>query len=62
TNDANLGGGVITVEPDADETPTTPSSTPTPGATEAPVDLPDSIPGTSAADRTCSAGNVRADG
>ena len=64
TNDANLGGGVIRVEPDADATPTTPtpSSTPTPGATEAPVDLPDSIPGTSAADRTCSAGNVRADG
>ena len=55
---------MITVEPDADETPTTatPSTTPTPGATEAPVDLPDSIPGTSAADRTCSAGNVRADG
>ena len=64
TNDANLGGGVITVDPD----PAAPTATPTPGSTATPaptetaVDLPDSIPGTTAADRTCSAGNVRADG
>ncbi|WP_127473301.1 LCP family protein [Microbacterium sulfonylureivorans] len=67
TNDANLGGGVITAEPDPAAT-STPVATPTPGSTETPapteeaVELPDSIPGTSAADRTCSAGNVRADG
>jgi LCP family protein required for cell wall assembly len=65
THDANLGGGVITVEPDSEE-PATPTTTPTPGTTpdptDTPVELPDSIPGTSAADRTCSAGNVRADG
>ena len=65
TNDPNDGGGVITVEPTPTETPV---ATPTPGATGTPtpsetaVELPDSIPGTSAADQTCSAGNLRADG
>jgi LCP family protein required for cell wall assembly len=68
TNDANRGGGVITVDPDPTEAPPTTEATPTPGSTETPVpsetavELPDSIPGTSAADRTCSAGNLRANG
>jgi hypothetical protein len=69
TNDPNAGGGVITVEPTPTETPA-PVATPTPGATGTPtpaptetaVELPDSIPGTSAADETCSAGNLRAKG
>jgi len=67
TNDPNKGGGVITVEPTPTET-TAPVATPTPDATGTPtpeptaVALPDSIPGTSAADQTCSAGNLRAKG
>lgn len=67
TNDANAGGGVITVDPEPTE-PQAPVATPTPGATETPaptetaVELPDSIPGTSAADRTCSAGNLQGNG
>ncbi len=62
TNDPNRGGGVITVEPSA---PAEPAPTPTPGSTETPpptetaVELPNSIPGTTAADETCSAGNLR---
>lgn len=69
TNDPNTGGGVIAAEPEPEpEKSEEPAATPTPGATGTPepteqaVDLPDSIPGTSAADRTCSAGNVQADG
>lgn len=62
THDPNLGGGVIAVEPT--EPVPTETATPTPGATDepveaAPVELPDSIPGTTAADQTCSAGNLR---
>ena len=49
TNDPNRGGGVVTVEPTDEPTPTT----------DAAVELPNSIPGTSAADETCSAGNLR---
>jgi hypothetical protein len=73
TNDPNDGGGVIKVEPTPTPTPTetpAPVATPTPGATGTPtpapsetaIELPDSIPGTSAADQTCSAGNLRAKG
>jgi LCP family protein required for cell wall assembly len=66
TNDPNLGGGVTTVDPE----PTTPETEAAPEATDAAtptptptaVELPDDIPGTSAADRTCSAGNLRANG
>lgn len=65
TNDPNRGGGVIAVEtPEAPDPGTTatpdPSGTPVPSETA--VALPDSIPGTSGADQTCSAGNLRAGG
>jgi LCP family protein required for cell wall assembly len=59
TSDPNLGGGVITVEPTE---PVTPDPATTPGSTEVPevaVELPDSISGTTAAELTCSAGNVQ---
>jgi LCP family protein required for cell wall assembly len=58
TSDPNLGGGVITVDPvPTDPAPTDPA-TPDPAATDAPVVLPDSISGQTAAQNTCSAGNV----
>lgn len=65
TNDANGDGGVITVDPEPTQTPVatpTADATATPTPTPTAVELPDSIPGTSAADHTCSAGNLRADG
>ncbi|GAB3604490.1 LCP family protein [Microbacterium aureliae] len=71
THDPNEGGGVIaeeptpTAEPEPEPQPEstpTPGATPTPAPTEQVVELPDSIPGTSAADRTCSAGNLAAQG
>jgi LCP family protein required for cell wall assembly len=59
TSDPNAGGGVITVPTD----PATPDPAATPGATDAPtetpIELPDSIAGTTAAQSTCSAGNLR---
>ncbi len=65
TNDPNRGGGVTTVEPQPEAPPA--EATPAPGATDpvptpspTAVELPDDIPGTSAADQTCSAGNLRA--
>ena len=67
TNDANLGGGVIVQEPPV-ESPA-PEASPAPGSSDAPatpsptesaVELPESIPGMTAADQVCSAGNVRA--
>lgn len=61
TNDQNNTGGVITVDPQPVETTPTPSTSATPAPTEAAVAL-DDIPGQSAADQTCSAGNVRANG
>ena len=67
TNDPNRGGGVITVDPTQPTDPV-PVETPTPGSTDVPppteaaVELPNSIPGTTAADETCSAGNLRANG
>jgi len=66
THDQNLTGGVITADPETPEQPATPDEGATPGETPDPgqtaVALPDSIPGQSAADRTCSAGNLRAEG
>lgn len=70
TNDPNRGGGVVTVEPsedpiDAGEAPVEPADPAdpaTPEPTETAVALPNSIPGTSAADETCSAGNLRSNG
>ena len=67
TSDPNRGGGVITVDPTQPTDPV-PVETPTPGSTDVPppteaaVELPNSIPGTTAADETCSAGNLRANG
>ena len=64
TSDPNLGGGVITVEPTPTES-AAPDPSATPGASEAPaptetaIELPDSISGTTAAQETCSAGNLR---
>ena len=59
THDPNLTGGVITVEPEATETPApTPTPSATPAPTETAVDLPDTISGTTGADQTCSAGNL----
>lgn len=61
TSDPNLGGGVITVDP-APTDPATPDPSATPGATDVPTEaaivLPDSIPGQTAAQSTCSAGNL----
>ncbi|WP_127817864.1 LCP family protein [Microbacterium sp. CPCC 204701] len=65
TNDQNNTGGVVTVDPQPTEQPVEtapdPSATGTPAPTETAVPL-DDIPGQSAADQTCSAGNLRADG
>jgi LCP family protein required for cell wall assembly len=61
TNDQNNTGGVVTVDPQPTETAPTPGTSATPAPTEAAVAL-DDIPGQSAADQTCSAGNVRANG
>ena len=68
TSDPNDTGGVIIEEPVTEETeapaepteePTTESSgEPTPDPTETSAVLPDSIPGSTAAQETCSAGNV----
>ena len=62
TSDPNTGGGVITVDPAPTE-PATPDpaadswSAPKPPV-ETPIVLPDSISGTTAAQSTCSAGNL----
>ena len=68
TSDPTDTGGVIIEEPVTEETeapaepteePTTESSgEPTPDPTETSAVLPDSIPGSTAAQETCSAGNV----
>ena len=63
TGDVGSNDGVVVVEPDPGATP---SATPTPGDTAAPVDdsieLPDSITGSTAAQETCSNGNLRGNG
>lgn len=65
TSDPNLTGGVVTVDPQPTEEPVetapTPGATDTPAPTQTAVPL-DDIPGQSAADQTCSAGNLRANG
>ncbi len=62
SSDPNLGGGVITVDPAPTEPATPDAATPDPSATAAPEEsaivLPDSISGQTAAQTTCSAGNV----
>lgn len=60
THDQNLTGGVVTQDPQPTEegAETTPTPTGTPAPTEVAVELPDTIPGQSAAQRTCSAGNL----
>jgi LCP family protein required for cell wall assembly len=57
TSDPNLGGGVITVDPVPTE-PVTPDPAASDAPTDSPIVLPDSIPGQTAAQTTCSAGNV----
>ncbi|GLK24445.1 transcriptional regulator [Microbacterium thalassium] len=65
TSDPNNTGGVVTVTPTETPQPEPEATaTPTPGATATPepekvVELPSTIPGTTAADETCSAGNLR---
>ncbi|MFS0735029.1 LCP family protein [Microbacterium sp. 1P10UB] len=65
TSDPDAGGGVILADPGTEATPD-PVESADPGATPAPsesaVELDSSIPGTTAAQATCSAGNLRADG
>lgn len=58
TSDPNVGGGVITADPPADAATPDPAATPgaTDAAAQAPVEL--DIPGQSAAQNTCSAGNL----
>ncbi|MET0296338.1 MAG: LCP family protein [Microbacterium sp.] len=64
TNDPNRGGGVVTVEAPVEGDPIPAETaeagvTPEPAPTETAVELSNSIPGTSAAQETCSAGNLR---
>ncbi|WP_019180816.1 LCP family protein [Microbacterium yannicii] len=65
TKDPSDTGGVVTVDPQPTEEPVetapAPGSTETPAPSETAVAL-DDIPGQSAADQTCSAGNLRANG
>jgi LCP family protein required for cell wall assembly len=66
THDQDLTGGVIVADPQPTEPTTDPAPTTDPTAapapSETPVALPDNIPGQNAAQQTCSAGNVRANG
>ena len=63
TNDQNKTGGVVTVDPQPTEEPVEtapdPTATGTPAPTETAVPI-DDLPGQSAAEQTCSAGNLRA--
>ena len=65
TNDQNKTGGVVTVDPQPTEEPVEtapdPTATGTPAPTETAVPI-DDLPGQSAAEQTCSAGNLRANG
>ncbi len=64
THDQDQTGGVIVADPQPTQAPADPNVTADPGATPAPtqsaVELPNNIPGQTALDQTCSAGNVRA--
>lgn len=69
TKDPSDSGGVVTVDPQPTEQPAEEpvETAPTPGATDTPAPSEtaialDDIPGQSAADQTCSAGNLRANG
>lgn len=66
THDQDLTGGVIVADPQPTEAPADPTPSADPSATPAPsetaVALPENIPGQNAAQQTCSAGNVRAEG
>ena len=70
THDQDQTGGVITADPQPSEppveepveSPATADPAATPAPTESAVALPENIPGQSAAQQTCSAGNVRASG
>jgi LCP family protein required for cell wall assembly len=68
TGEAGSNGGVVVVEPDPNAAPPaeTPAATPTPGETAPPVEesieLPSSITGSTAAQETCSNGNLRGRG
>jgi anionic cell wall polymer biosynthesis LytR-Cps2A-Psr (LCP) family protein len=70
TGEAGSNGGVVVVTPTPTPTPSatpsaTPSGTPTPGATtpaDEAVELPSSITGSTAAQETCSNGNLRGNG
>lgn len=70
TGEAGSNGGVVVVTPTPTPTPSatpsaTPTGTPTPGATppaDEAVELPSSITGSTAAQETCSNGNLRGDG
>ncbi|WP_415113157.1 LCP family protein [Microbacterium sp.] len=58
TGDVSQGDGVVVVEPATPGT-TDPSATPTPQATETAIELPPEITGQTAAQETCSNGNLR---
>jgi LCP family protein required for cell wall assembly len=67
TGEAGSNGGVVVVEPEPGEEPAaSPTATPTPGETAAPteeaIELPSSITGSTAAEETCSNGNLRGNG
>lgn len=67
TGAAGSNGGVVVEQPTPGATPSaTPSATPTPGQTTPPedqaVELPSSITGSTAAQQTCSNGNLRGQG
>jgi len=63
TGDVSQGDGVVVVEPETPaETPvetTAPDASATPAATPTAVELPDTIAGQTAAQETCSNGNVK---
>lgn len=65
TGDVSQGEGVVVADPGTTEPPATPDPATTPGETPAPTDtavaLPSDIAGQTAAQETCSNGNVKSD-
>jgi anionic cell wall polymer biosynthesis LytR-Cps2A-Psr (LCP) family protein len=65
TGDVSQGDGVVVTDPGTTEPPATPDPSATPGETPAPTEtavaLPSDIPGQTAAQETCSNGNVKSD-